>query len=269
MRTLLLTSLFALAVVACSPAEEAPPPVDAAIEEAPQAEAVTVNVMPEAIERAVADASRPSEDRQLDINRHPAEVLAFAGVEPGWRVADLTASSGYYSRVLSTAVGEGGHVYAHNPSWVAEQFPEPNIALAELSAQRVNITHVVSRIEDFSADIEGPLDAVFMVLFYHDTTYDETDRAAMNQAIFDALRPGGVYLVIDHHAPEGTRGEHGNTTHRVDAMFVQQEVMAAGFELALESDMLANPDDPRDISVFDASIRRNTDRFVYLFRKPA
>lgn len=219
--------------------------------------------------RAVADASRPEEDRLLDVSRHPAEVLTFAGVQPGWRVADLTAGAGYYSRVLSTAVGESGHVFSHNPSWVAERFPEPNMALSELAAQRANMTHMVTPVELFSADIAEPLDAVFMVLFYHDTTYDGTDRAAMNAAIFEALRPGGVFLVIDHHAPEGSGTEHGETTHRVDAALVREEVLAAGFELAGESDMLSNRDDPRDISVFDASIRRNTDRFVFLFRKPA
>lgn len=224
--------------------------------------------MPQDIEQAVADDTRPEEDRLLDVNRHPAEVLLFAGLEHGWRVADLTAGSGYYSRVLSTAVGEEGHVYSHNPDWVAQRFPEPNAALAALADERANMTHVVSPIADFAEGIEEPLDAVFMVLFYHDTAWDGTDRAAMNQAVFDALRPGGVYLIIDHHAPEGTGLEHVNTTHRIDAAVVRDEVMAAGFELEAESDMLANPEDPRDIGVFDDSIRRQTDRFVYRFRKP-
>lgn len=225
--------------------------------------------MPPNLAAALADETRPEEDRLLDVNRHPAEVLLFAGIEHGWRVADLTAGSGYYTRVLSTAVGEEGHVYSHNPSWLAERFPEPNDALARFAETRPNITHIVSPIEAFGAPIEEPLDAVMMVLFYHDTAWDETDRAAMNRAIYDALRPGGVYLVIDHHAPEGSGLEHVNTTHRIDAAVVREEVEAAGFVLEAESDMLANPDDPRDISVFDDSIRRMTDRFVYRFRKPA
>ncbi|WP_300543892.1 hypothetical protein [Maricaulis sp.] len=227
-----------------------------------------VDTMPQSIENAVTDTGRPEEERLLDVNRHPAEVLLFAGVEAGWRIADLTAGSGYYSRVLSTAVGGDGHVYSHNPDWVAERFPEPNDALAALADERENMTHVVSPVADFANGIETPLDAVFMVLFYHDTAWDGTDRAAMNQAIYDALRPGGIYLVIDHHAPEGTGLEHVESTHRIDAVVVREEIMAAGFELDASSDMLANPDDPRDISVFDDSIRRMTDRFVYRFRKP-
>lgn len=225
-------------------------------------------MMHQDIEAAVADQSRPDEDRMLDVNRHPAEVLAFAGIEHGWRVADLTAGSGYYTRVLSTAVGEEGHVYSHNPSWIADRYPEPNAALGAFAETRENTTHIVSPIEDFADGIEAPLDAVMMVLFYHDTAWDETDRAAMNREIYDALRPGGAYLVIDHHAPEGSGLEHVNTTHRIDAAVVREEIEAAGFELEAESDMLANPDDPRDISVFDDSIRRMTDRFVYRFRKP-
>jgi len=225
-------------------------------------------MMPQSIEEAVADQTRPEEDRLLDVNRHPAEVLHFAGVEHGWRVADLTAGAGYYTRVLSTAVGPEGHVYSHNPSWIAERYPEPNEALAGVAEERENVTHVVSPIEEFADGIEDPLDAVMIVLFYHDTAWDETDRAAMNRAVYEALRPGGVYIVIDHHAPEGTGLEHVETTHRIDAAFVREEIGAAGFELDGESDMLANPDDPRDISVFDEEIRRMTDRFVYRFRKP-
>ncbi len=220
------------------------------------------------IEAALADERRPDAERQQDAGRHPGEILAFAGVEPGWRVADLTAGAGYYSRILSVAVGPDGHVYAHNPSWVAERFPEPNAALGELAEAYGNMTHVVAPIESFAADIEAPLDAVFMVLFYHDTFYDGTDRAAMNQAIYDALAPGGVYIVIDHHAPDGTGADMGDTTHRMEASLAEAEITAAGFVLDGQSDVLANPDDPRDVSVFDPAFRRNTDRFVYRFRKP-
>ena len=146
---------------------------------------------PAMIEAALADESRPEQERAQDAGRRPGEVLMFAGLEPGWHVADLTAGAGYYTRILSGAVGADGHVYAHNPSWVAERFPEPNEALGAYAAEHANITHVVAPTEDFAAEIEEPVDAVFMVLFYHDTYFDGTDRAAMNQAIYDALRPGG------------------------------------------------------------------------------
>ena len=220
------------------------------------------------IMEAVQDESRPEEERALDANRHPAEVLDFAGIERGWAVADIVPGSGYYSRVLSTAVGDMGQVYSFNPSWVAERFSEGNEAMATMAEQRANLTHQVGQLETFGSDIDTPLDAVFMVLFYHDTGYDGTDRAAMNQAIYDALAPGGVYLVIDHHAVAGSGLDAVETLHRIDAGVVVDEVLAAGFEFAGESDMMANPEDPRDVSVFSPDIRRQTDRFVYAFRKP-
>ncbi|BDW98335.1 class I SAM-dependent methyltransferase [Maricaulis maris] len=224
--------------------------------------------MPESIESAVSDASRPETDRQLDAARHPAEVLLFAGVEPGWRVADMAAGGGYYSRVLSTAVGTSGHVYTMNPTWVAEDFAETDAALAAIAAERANMTHFSAPMESFGDNIDLPLDAVFMVLFYHDTAWDGTDRAAMNREIFDSLRPGGVFVVIDHHAVAGTGLEAVESLHRIDEAAVIEEISAAGFELEASSAMLANAEDAREISVFDPSIRRHTDRFVLRFRKP-
>ncbi len=224
--------------------------------------------MPAVIEQALADDSRPEADRVLDTMRHPAEVLVFAGIDRGWQVADLSAGSGYYSRVLSTAVGANGHVYAQVPSWAAEQFPDANSALSALASERANMTHIVNEIDSFNQDIDTPLDAVFMVLFYHDTVWSGADRAAMNAAAFEALKPGGVYLVIDHHAATGTGLSHVEDLHRIDAASVLEEVTAAGFVLDRESDMLTNSDDPRTISVFAPDIRRQTDRFIYLFRKP-
>lgn len=224
--------------------------------------------MPASIEGAVSDASRPEADRQLDANRHPAEVLLFAGVEPGWRIADLAAGSGYYSRVLSTAVGSDGHVYTMNPTWVAERFAETDAGLAAFAGERDNLTHFSSSIETFGDNVDGALDAVFMVLFYHDTAWDGTDRVAMNAGVFEALRPGGVYIVVDHHAVAGSGLEVVETLHRIDEASVIAEAEAAGFVLDGSSDMLANPDDSREISPFDPSIRRQTDRFVLRFRKP-
>ncbi|WP_291845584.1 methyltransferase domain-containing protein [Maricaulis sp.] len=224
--------------------------------------------MPESIENAIADASRPEADRQLDANRHPAEVLLFAGVEPGWHIADLAAGSGYYSRVLSTAVGADGHVYTMNPTWVAERFAETDAGLAAFAGERPNMTHFSSTIETFGEHVDEPLDAVFMVLFYHDTGWDGTDRAAMNTEIFDALRPGGVFIVVDHHAIDGAGLSVVESLHRIEEATVIEEITAAGFALDGSSNMLANAADSREISPFDPSIRRQTDRFVLRFRKP-
>lgn len=260
MKPIFLLSAASLMLAACS-GQNSQSEVEQAVAEAPQTRWDTIM-------QAVDDDQRPEEDRVLDANRHPAEVLDFAGVERGWAVADIVPGGGYYSRVLSTAVGDMGRVYSFNPSWVAERFMEANDAMNVMAERRANMSHHVSALENFGEGFERPLDAVFMVLFYHDTGYDETDRAAMNQAIFDALAPGGVFMVIDHHAVEGSGLGAVETLHRIDAGVVMEEVMAAGFVFDGESDMLANPEDPRDISVFLPEVRRNTDRFVYLFRKP-
>jgi predicted methyltransferase len=253
-----------------APDTEAP---DAPETETAAADPVAPEEMEAVIERALEDSSRPEQDRLRDENRHPAEILTFAGVEPGWAVADIAAGGGYYSRILSTAVGEEGHVFSFNPDWIRDRFTETDQNLAALAEQRANMTHLNGQTAAFNAEIDQTLDAVFSVLVYHDTAWapdfkPEEDREAMNQAVFDSLRPGGVYLVIDHHAVEGTGLESVGTFHRIDAAVVRAEVEAAGFVLEQESDLLANAEDPRDISVFDGSIRGRTDRFVYLFRKP-
>jgi predicted methyltransferase len=265
MRSIYLPILAVIALAACAPDAERPVSEPAAED---QPAAVQADPMPVVIEAALADRTRPDEDRLLDVNRHPAEVLAFAGLEHGWRVADIVPGNGYYARVLSAAVGEEGHVYAFNPTWVATDYPAANDALQGLADSRDNMSLVVDAAESFDTAIGTPLDAVFMVLFYHDTAYDGTDRPAMNSAIYNALRPGGVYIVIDHHAPEGSGLTYVNDTHRIDAGIVRDEIMAAGFVLDAESDMLANPDDDHLRNVFDPDIRRHTDRFVYRFRKP-
>ena len=221
-----------------------------------------------AIGQAIAHPSRSARDLSQDTDRHPAKILHFAGVDRGWKVADLAAGDGYYSSLLSTTVGDRGHVWAHNPEWLVKRFPQADAQLGVLAEQRNNVTHLVSPMEDFGHSLEEPLDAVFMVLFYHDTAWDGTDRIAMNRNIYKSLRPGGIFLVIDHHAPAGSGLAAVKDTHRIDASVVREEIGAAGFQFESESDVLANPQDSRNGNVFAEDMRRHTDRFVYLFRKP-
>ena len=228
------------------------------------------------ITSAVNDSGRPEADMQRDPGRHPAEMLTFAGVQPGWRVADLGAGSGYYSRILSSAVGVDGFVVSENMDWVTERFPQADEAIAALEAERENVVRLVTPVADILQGYQDELDAAFMMLIYHDQAWVQEgfeaptreDRIAMNQSIYDALRPGGVFLVVDHRAEDGTGDSVVGDYHRIDEAFVREEIEAVGFELAEESDVLSNPDDTRTISVFDPSIRGNTDRFVLLFRKP-
>ena len=225
---------------------------------------------------AVNDTERPETDTVRDAGRHPAEMLTIAGVQPGWNVADLGAGSGYYSRILSGAVGMDGEVIAQNMVWIVERFPNADEAITGLVAERDNVTRLVSPVSGILDGYENQLDAAFMMLIYHDQAWQPDgvaiataeDRRAMNRSIYNALRPGGVFLVVDHRAEDGTGDTMVGDYHRIDEAFVRAEIEAAGFELVSESDILSNPDDSRTVSVFDPSIRGNTDRFVHLYRKP-
>ncbi len=230
----------------------------------------------EHIVSAVNDEGRPENDTARDAGRHPAEILSFAGVEPGWRVADLGAGAGYYTRILSGAVGMDGEVVSENMQWIVDRFPNADVAISALAEERDNVTRLVSEVPTILDDYDSELDGVFMMLIYHDQAWAQEgfeaptreDRLAMNRSIYNALRPGGVFLVVDHRSEDGTGDTVIGDYHRIEESFVREEIEAVGFELAAESDLLSNPDDSRTISVFDPSIRGNTDRFVLLYRKP-
>lgn len=223
-----------------------------------------------AIAAAVAFEGRPDQDRGRDAGRKPAEILAFSGITPGDSVADLVAGSGYYTMMISKLVGPDGYVYAVNTPWIVENLKVTHEAALALDANNSDFPNVDYLQQDLDAlNLPNTVDAVFMALFYHDTVWQDTDRAAMNRAVFEALKPGGHFIVIDHHAPAGTGGNHAQDLHRVDRDLVVREIRDAGFELLAEGGMLANPDDDRTKIVFDPSIRGATDRFVLKFRKPA
>ncbi|WP_421784465.1 class I SAM-dependent methyltransferase [Hyphobacterium sp.] len=260
-----LTCLSAFTLAACSASDTS------------ETDVSTGPVEPAAhIVAAVNDPGRPESQTERDAGRHPAEMLTFVGVQPGWRVADLGAGSGYYSRILSGAVGAEGEVIAENMDWIVERFPNADEAITALAAERDNVTRLVSPVSGILDDYNNELDAAMMVLIYHDQAWEQEgfpaptreDRIAMNRSIYNALRPGGVYLVVDHRAEPGTGDSVVGDYHRIDEAFVREEIEAVGFELAAESDLLANPDDSLTVSVFDPSIRGNTDRFVLLYRKP-
>lgn len=280
MKTLFTTisaAAMLAALAACSPAEDtandAAMTDDAAMSEDAGGGNTAMNdaadPAPMSLAERLANADRPEGDVELDAMRHPAEILAFAGLEPGWHVADLGAGGGYYSRVLSAAVGAEGHVYSQNYDWIVERYPNVVNAMQALEDGHSNVTTYTTT---DTAPLEGmdtPLDAVFIVLLYHDVVLEEgEDLAAMNQAIFDGLRPGGVYVIVDHAARDGSGDADINELHRIDEAFVRAQVEAAGFELQGSADILANADDDRTLNVFDPSIRRQTDRFVLVYRKP-
>lgn len=206
----------------------------------------------------VADPSRSDEDRKADATRKPLEFLEFTQVAPGMRVLDLSAGGGYTTELLARAVGPGGHVFA--------QVEEAKPAIQKRLAAFTN-TSIVERGPGDPVPLGArPLDLITIVLAYHDITYMSVDRAQMNRALFDALRPGGTLVVIDHSAKAGSGAADGKTLHRVDQALVKKEMTDAGFVAAGESIAWRNPDDPRDHAFFDTKIV--TDRFAMRFMKP-
>jgi predicted methyltransferase len=226
---------------------------------------------PSASEAVVAAPDRSDADRALDAGRHPAETLAFFEIGPGMRVAELGSGGGYTAELLARAVGPTGRVYGQNPKMILERFAEK--PWSERLAKPVNaqVVRLDREFDDpFPPDVKD-LDAVLMVLFYHDTIWLETDRARMNAAIFAALKPGGVYGVIDHSARAGTGAADTKTLHRVEESVVVAEILKAGFVLDTTADFMRNPADARDwnASPTAAGEKRGTaDRFVLKFRKP-
>ena len=232
---------------------------------APAAAAVPANIA-----AAVADASRPETDTKRDADRKPAEMLAFTGVKTGDKVADVIPGGGYFSRLFSAAVGPKGAVYGYMPSEFAKFSKTPLPATGtHPDAARPNITFLTGPMNSFATPEK--LDVVWTSQNYHDL-HDSfaapSDLAVINKAVFAALKPGGVYVVLDHSATDGSGLAATDSLHRIDAAQVKKEVEAAGFKYEGETNALRNPADPRTANVFDASIRGHTDQFIYKFRKP-
>jgi predicted methyltransferase len=219
-----------------------------------------------AITAAVADTARPATDTARDATRKPAEIVAFAGVKPGDKVAEMMPGGGYFTRVLAKTVGPKGHVYALVPTGFANR-PGGLDALNALAAQYGNVTVVATDLAAFK--VPEPVDVVWTSENYHDFHNGPTANiAGLNKAAFDALKPGGVYYIEDHAAAAGSGTTATSTLHRIDPAAAISEVEAAGFKLDGQSQALANAGDAHDKPVFDPSVRGKTDKFALRFKKP-
>lgn len=222
-----------------------------------------------AIAAAIADPARPAADRDRDAERKPAEMLAFAGVKPGMVVIDLLPGGGYFTRIFSSAVGPSGKVIAYVPDEMYAPRPKSLDAVTELAAAPAHTNITPAHDPALAVGPANIADVVWTSQNYHDLhNLAGLDVIAFNKAIYSALRPGGVYVILDHAAPAGSGLTGTNTTHRIDQAVVRKEVEAAGFKYDGESKVLANPADPRTSKVFDPAIRGHTDQFVMRFRKP-
>ena len=217
-------------------------------------------------------AARPAGDVARDTLRHPAQVLAFADVKPGDTVIELIPGGGYYTRLLSAAVGPNGKVFAVIPNYVAEHIPKAVDMERALAAEPGygNVTVVVEGLGAITD--QGPADVVFTAENYHDlhNSHVPPDTAlGVDKAVFAALKPGGVFLIDDHVGAPGTGDSQASTLHRIEPGFVRTEVERSGLRFDGSSPAVANPADPHTAAVFDPSIRGRTDQFVFRFKKPS
>jgi predicted methyltransferase len=225
---------------------------------------------PAFIAAAIADKNRPADDIARDAARKPAAMVEFAGIKPGMVVVDLVPGRGYFTRIFAAAVGAKGHVYAFIPTEFDAAFKKRNVPIPSgTDPNYSNVTYIHASIATFP--IPQYADVVWTSQNYHDLHDSFTgpvDLAVANKAILAALKPGGVFIVLDHAAQKGSGLRDTDTLHRIDPASVKSEVTAAGFVFAGESNVLRNPQDPHDKLVFDPSIRGKTDQFIFKFRKP-
>jgi len=218
---------------------------------------------------ALSDSARPQSDKDLDAERKPAEMLKLAHIKPGMKVMDLIPGRGYFTRLFAVAVGPKGYVYAYQPSELDGFLKGKAPPVEAVAKDYKNVAVIHASVNKIVAP--EALDLVWTSQNYHDlkdSFFAPADTAQVNKAVFDALKRGGVYIVLDHAAEKGSGVRDTDTLHRIDEAVVKKEVLAAGFKLAGESKVLRNPADDHTLKVFDPKIRHKTDQFILIFRKP-
>jgi len=224
---------------------------------------------PPNIVAAMADKARPADEVARDAARKPGELLEFAGVKTGDKVVDLIMGGGYFTRLLSVAVGPKGQVIAYQPSEFIQFQAKYGEDQTKVAAAYPNVTALTSTLG--ALDLPDGVDLVLTVQNYHDlhlTPFPKDTAAKVNAEVYKSLKPGGVYLIVDHVAVAGSGLEPAMKVHRIDPAIIKQEVEAAGFKLEAESPLLKDASDPHTASVFDPAIRGKTDQAVMKFRKP-
>jgi predicted methyltransferase len=219
--------------------------------------------VPGYVTSAVNDTTRPKEDRDADAIRMPAATLAFAGVKPGMVVGELYPCGGYFSRMLSDVVGPKGRIYGLETTRWKDCLP----ADEKVTAGNFNV-----KAEEFGAfTLPEPVDVFWITQNYHDLhikEYGSVDMAAFNRHVFESLKPGGEYFILDHQANPGTSEDGIARLHRIEKAQLIREVEAAGFKLVAEGDFLHRAGDDHTKPIFDKSIRGHTDQYALKFVKP-
>ena len=226
--------------------------------------------LPPGIAAAAADPARAA-DKALDARRHGPELMAFAHVKAGDKVLELIPGSGYFTRLFSRIAGPAGHVYAIWPQPYADE-AVPDVKALQAASAKAPWTNVTVLVQP-AAQLTAPqsVDVVFTSQNYHDYPdkfMGRIDPTVLNKAVYRALKPGGLYIIVDHAAEPGSGMRDTDTLHRIEPAVVKKQVLAAGFTFDGESALLRNPADDHKKLVFDRAIRGRTDQFIYRFRKP-
>ena len=217
------------------------------------------------IAKAVANPARPADFRSADEIRKPAETLAFSGVKPGMTVGEFYPGGGYFTMMLSDVVGPKGHVYGlENQGWKGAAAADK-----ERLGKWANVT--IDSQPFGTVRFPKPLDLAWVTQNYHDlkiAEYGKVDTIAFDRAVYKALKPGGIYFILDHQGPAGMTDEQIAKVHRINRDVVVKEVTSVGFKLVAEGKFLRRPGDDHTKSIFDKSIRGHTDQYALRFVKP-
>ncbi|WHU00896.1 methyltransferase [Sphingomonas sp. NIBR02145] len=231
--------------------------------------AAHAQTVPVPIAKGLADAGRPQADKDRDATRHPGEILAFAEIAPGEKVADFIMGGGYWTRILAPTVGAKGKVYAYQPA----EFIKFRAAYADEQKAavegRANVVPSSDSLQSFA--FPEPLDAIVTVQNWHDMhlkAWPAGSAKAIAKKLYDSLKPGGVLLVVDHVANADPEFAAPQTLHRIDPAAARAEIESVGFKFEGELPLLRNATDPHTANVFTPEIRGKTDQFIYKFRKP-
>lgn len=235
----------------------------AAAKEAPPASA--------AINAAVDSPDRPEADRKRDAARKPKEMLAFFGVRPGMKLLDLFTGGGWYAELEARVAGPDGEVYAQNPPEYLQKFSDKAI-VERLAGNRLPTVRRWDRSLDALELPAAHFDGAIANDVFHDFFWLSKDVDGIVKQVYDSLKPGGFFAIVDHSAPAGTGDAYARSRdgqHRIDEALVKDKLAKAGFKLEAESDLLRNPDDDRSKPFFAPEMQgKNTDKFALLFRKP-
>ena len=235
------------------------------------ASASAVSVRKAAVAAAVDSKDRPEADRAIDAARKPKDMLEFFGIAPGMKLVDLFAGKGWYTELEARVAGPGGEVYAHNPPEYLAKFTDKGI-VERLAGNRLPTVKRWDRSLDKLELPAAHFDGAIANDVFHDFFWLSKDVDGVVKQVYDALKPGGFFAIVDHSAPAGTGDSFAtdfNGQHRIDEALVKQKLLKAGFKLEAESQALRNPDDDRSKPFFAPEMKgKNTDKFALLFRKP-